>query len=36
MEKLKASFPPGVEYSIVYDPTRFVKTSIEKVVVTLL
>ena len=36
MELLKANFPPGVEYSIVYDPTRFVKTSIEKVVVTLL
>jgi multidrug efflux pump len=36
MESLKASFPPGVDYSIVYDPTRFVQTSIEKVIVTLL
>jgi multidrug efflux pump len=35
MERLKPGFPPGVEYSIVYDPTRFVQTSIEKVVVTL-
>ncbi|MES2889006.1 MAG: multidrug efflux RND transporter permease subunit [Pseudomonadota bacterium] len=36
METLKKDFPPGVDYSIVYDPTRFVKTSIEKVVVTLI
>jgi multidrug efflux pump len=35
MERLKASFPPGMDYSIVYDPTRFVQTSIEKVVQTL-
>jgi multidrug efflux pump len=36
MEKLKPNFPPGVDYAIVYDPTRFVQTSIEKVVVTLI
>ena len=36
METLKRSFPPGMDYSIVYDPTRFVQTSIEKVVGTLL
>jgi multidrug efflux pump subunit AcrB len=30
--RLKADFPPGVEYAIVYDPTRFVQTSIEKVI----
>ena len=36
MTQLSASFPPGVKYDIVYDPTRFVQTSIEKVVVTLL
>jgi multidrug efflux pump len=36
MELLKANFPPGMDYAIVYDPTRFVQTSIEKVVVTLL
>ncbi len=36
MERLKADFPEGVSYSIVYDPTRFVQTSIEKVIHTLL
>ncbi|WP_349741977.1 efflux RND transporter permease subunit [Roseateles cavernae] len=36
MERLKASFPAGVSYSIVYDPTRFVETSISKVVQTLI
>lgn len=35
MERLKPSFPQGVSYSIVYDPTRFVQTSINKVIVTL-
>ena len=35
MERLKPSFPQGMNYSIVYDPTRFVQTSIEKVVHTL-
>ncbi|EWS53769.1 Efflux pump membrane transporter BepE [Methylibium sp. T29] len=35
MERLKADFPPGVDYAIVYDPTRFVATSIEKVIHTL-
>jgi len=35
MERLKPNFPAGVDYSIVYDPTRFVQTSIEKVVHTL-
>ena len=35
MERLKPNFPAGVSYSIVYDPTRFVQTSIEKVVHTL-
>ena len=36
MERLKKDFPPGVGYSIVYDPTRFVASSIEKVVHTLI
>jgi len=36
MERLKASFPAGVSYDIVYDPTRFVATSIEKVIHTLI
>jgi len=36
MEEMKKSFPDGVDYRIVYDPTRFVKQSIEAVVHTLL
>ena len=36
MEELKKDFPPGVEYRIVYDPTRFVRSSINEVIVTLL
>ena len=36
MERLKPAFPQGMDYAIVYDPTRFVQTSIEKVVITLL
>ena len=35
MEELKKNFPPGVDYRIVYDPTRFVQSSIEEVVITL-
>ncbi|MBN9286931.1 MAG: multidrug efflux RND transporter permease subunit [Gammaproteobacteria bacterium 39-13] len=36
MEQLKQYFPEGVDYSIVYDPTIFVRGSIEAVVHTLL
>jgi len=36
MERAKQNFPQGVDYDIVYDPTRFVQTSIEKVVTTLI
>ncbi|HEU0162272.1 MAG TPA: multidrug efflux RND transporter permease subunit [Rhizomicrobium sp.] len=36
MEELKQNFPEGLEYSIVYDPTVFVRGSIEAVVHTLL
>ncbi|HEX6827813.1 MAG TPA: efflux RND transporter permease subunit, partial [Burkholderiales bacterium] len=36
MEELKRDFPQGVDYSIVYDPTVFVRDSIKAVVVTLL
>ncbi len=36
MNRLAPSFPDGVKYSIVYDPTRFVQTSIEKVITTLI
>ncbi len=35
MERLKKSFPDGVEYKIVYDPTIFVRQSIRAVVSTL-
>ena len=36
MEELKQSFPQGLDYSIVYDPTVFVRDSIRAVVHTLL
>ncbi|MFO1242777.1 MAG: multidrug efflux RND transporter permease subunit [Rickettsiales bacterium] len=36
MEELKKNFPEGVDYSIVYDPTVFVRGSIEAVIHTLL
>ncbi len=36
MAEIKRSMPPGVDYDIVYDPTQFVRASIESVVHTLL
>src|SRR3989441_10725878 len=36
MTDLKKNFPDGVDYSVVYDPTVFVRHSIEAVVHTLL
>ncbi|HEX6639308.1 MAG TPA: efflux RND transporter permease subunit, partial [Steroidobacteraceae bacterium] len=36
MEKLKKSFPEGMDYDIIYDPTQFVRQSIDAVVHTLL
>ena len=36
MEELKKNFPEGIDYSIVYDPTVFVRESIDSVVHTLL
>jgi multidrug efflux pump len=36
MAELKKSFPEGLDYSVVYDPTVFVRHSIEAVVHTLL
>lgn len=36
MAELKTRFPEGVDYSIVYDPTVFVRDSIESVIHTLL
>ena len=36
MAEIKKSMPEGVDYQIVYDPTQFVRASIEAVVHTLL
>ena len=36
IEAAKANFPLGVDYRIIYDPTRFVQQSIKAVVTTLL
>ncbi|PHS69282.1 MAG: multidrug efflux RND transporter permease subunit [Methylophaga sp.] len=36
MAKLKQYFPEDVDYSIVYDPTIFVRSSINSVIITLL
>ncbi|NGZ85088.1 efflux RND transporter permease subunit [Duganella aceris] len=36
MDALSKSFPPGLEYRVVYDPTRFVRESIKAVIHTLL
>jgi multidrug efflux pump len=35
MEELKRNFPEGIDYSVVYDPTVFVRHSIEAVIHTL-
>ncbi len=35
MKELSKNFPAGIAYDIVYDPTRFVRSSIEEVVRTL-
>ena len=36
MAEIKRSMPEGVDFGIVYDPTQFVRASIEAVVMTLL
>jgi hydrophobe/amphiphile efflux-1 (HAE1) family protein len=36
MDTLKKSFPAGMDYKIIYDPTQFVRQSIDAVVHTLL
>ncbi|MCE2927896.1 MAG: efflux RND transporter permease subunit [Rickettsiales bacterium] len=36
MAELKKDFPAGLDYSVVYDPTVFVRDSIKAVIVTLL
>ncbi len=35
MEGLKKDFPPGVDYTIVYNPTDFIQSSVSAVVTTL-
>jgi hydrophobe/amphiphile efflux-1 (HAE1) family protein len=36
MDTLRKSFPQGMDYDIIYDPTKFVRQSIDAVVETLL
>lgn len=36
MDELSSSFPAGMTYQVIYDPTQFVRTGIEKVISTLL
>ena len=36
METLKKDFPPGVGYSIVYNPTEFIQYSVDAVIKTLI
>ena len=35
MEELKKNFPPGVDYSVVYNPTEFIQASVDAVIHTL-
>ena len=35
MKRLKASFPPGLDYTIVYNPTQYVRATVEQVQKTL-
>ena len=35
MEQLKKSFPPGLDYKIIYNPTEYVRASIAEVEKTL-
>jgi hydrophobe/amphiphile efflux-1 (HAE1) family protein len=35
MQKLKKDFPTGVDYLIIYDPTTFIKKSVNEVVTTI-
>jgi hydrophobe/amphiphile efflux-1 (HAE1) family protein len=36
MEELKKSFPPGMDYIKIYDPTTFVSQSVEEVIHTII
>ena len=35
MEDISKSFPPGLQYTIVYDPTQFIRQSVQAVVETI-
>ncbi|MFI5000104.1 MAG: efflux RND transporter permease subunit [Reyranellales bacterium] len=35
MERLKKDFPPGLDYTVVYNPTEFIQASISAVIETL-
>ena len=35
MERLKKNFPPGLDYSVVYNPTEFIQASVDAVIETL-
>jgi hydrophobe/amphiphile efflux-1 (HAE1) family protein len=35
MEELKRSFPAGLDYSIIYNPTEFIQQSVDEVIVTI-
>ena len=36
LEKMKSSFPPGLEVAIAYDSTEFIQASIDEVILTLI
>jgi hydrophobe/amphiphile efflux-1 (HAE1) family protein len=36
MDKLAKSFPPGVSYTVAYNPTEFIQASVDEVIKTLL
>ncbi len=35
MEELKRNFPPGLDYTVVYNPTEFIQASVDAVIHTL-
>src|SRR5258708_6254669 len=35
MERLKKTFPEGLDYSVVYNPTEFIQASVDAVIETL-
>ncbi len=35
MEKAKKDFPPGIDYTVIYNPTEFIQLSVDEVIRTL-